>query len=933
MIATGNSEMATRLVLAMLLDDEAPTEERIRDTIDLVLEMLRKTGQSAGIDRDQLIRHIESMCNVFVPVAVALEDQRDHQEWLSGRRAEIEWRFWERYRRYLQETLKMGGPQAIRGLNDVTDQILRRLEDPRRTGAWDRRGMVVGQVQSGKTSNYTALICKAADAGYRLIVVLAGVHNSLRSQTQLRLDESFLGFDTQQRRLFDQSNVRIGVGRLPGAPLYHVHSLTNSEERGDFNLKVARQSHIMIGGAEPVLLVCKKNASVLKNLLRWATQIQQSLDPATGRSMVRDVPLLLIDDEADNASVNTNTTLDETGQPDPDLDPTKINGLIRKILLSFEKSAYVGYTATPFANIYIPPDSESDDYGKELFPRSFIINLAPPSNYVGPARVFGMTEDRVAGIEETTGLPIIRTVDDYREWMPDGHTQDHVPGPLPASMHRALRSFIITCAARLARGQDRAHNSMLVHVTRFTAVQSRVTRQVEDELVFLQERVKFGDGNAPRQLLDELREIWENDYAPTTGAVADPELAPLSWDEVRDRLYQAAAKIEIRKINGTVKDTRQYVEYPDGLSVICIGGDKLSRGLTLEGLSVSYYLRASRMYDTLMQMGRWFGYRPGYMDLCRLYTTTGLIEWYRDITLADDELRRRFEDMAAAEATPLEYGLGIRNHPDGLMITAAAKMRHGKKLRLSFALSIVETITFYEDEAIIRDNFQTTERLIATIDARNPRRTASAARDNHVWDGVDAGDIIDWLSSYVTHDGARKARADLLRRYIEARLVDDELVEWTVALLSNRGPDDRRRSIAGLDVGLTRRQRVVQDVPTDGRYVIRRLVSPDDEAIDLTAGEYEDALTKTRDNWQANPGRSRRTTPPDVPSGAVIRGSRPRSRGLLLLYPLDPAFPRPPVGDVPVVGFAISFPRSSDDSAIEYVVNNVYWEQEFGDEL
>jgi len=930
-IATGNADKAALLVLGMLPDGEAPTEDSIRTNVGLVLSVLRHAGQDEGIDEAQLVRHIESLCNVFVPTAVALEDHRDHHEWLPGRRAEITWKFWDRYRRYLQETMRLS-PQAVRGLNDVTDQILRRLEDPRRPGAWDRRGMVVGQVQSGKTSNYTALICKAADAGYRLIVVLAGIHNSLRSQTQLRLDESFLGFDTQQRRLFDQSNVRIGVGRLAGATLYHAHSLTNSEERGDFNLWVARQSHIMIGGAEPVLLVVKKNASVLKNLLQWATQIQQSVDPTTGKSLVRDVPLLLIDDEADNASVNTNATLDENGQPDPDLDPTKINGLIRKLLQSFEKSAYVGYTATPFANIYIPPDVENDTYGKDLFPRSFIVNLAPPSNYVGPARVFGMAEDRAVGTEETLGLPIIRAIDDYRDWMPDRHTKDHVPGPLPASLHRALRSFIITCAARAARGQDRVHNSMLVHVTRYTAVQSRVTRQVEDELVFLQQCLKYGQGNVPHPLLDELRDMWETDYAATMKSIVETDLTPLLWDAIEGRLYAAAAKIEVRKINGTVKDTRQYVEYPDGLSVICIGGDKLSRGLTLEGLSVSYYLRASRMYDTLMQMGRWFGYRPGYMDLCRLYTTTELIEWYRDITLADDELRRRFEDMAALDATPMDYGLGVRNHPDGLTITAAPKMRHGRKLLLSFALSIVETITFYEDEAIICDNLETTERLIAAIDARYARRIGASTRDNHVWDGVDAGDIIDWLSSYVTHDGARKARADVLRKYIEARLTDDELVEWTVALISNRNAGEGTRSIAGLDVGLTGRQRIEQDAPTDGRYVIRRLVSPQDEAIDLTEDEYERALTRTRNSWQANPGRSRRTTPPDVPGGEAIRAIRPQSRGLLLLYPLDPAFPMPPVGDIPIVGFAMSFPESADTSAIEYVVNNVYWEQEFGGE-
>ena len=262
--------------------------------------------------------------------------------------------------------------------------------------------MVVGQVQSGKTANYIGLICKAADAGYRLFIVLAGSHNSLRSQTQLRVDLGFLGFDTQQRRLFDQNNTRIGVGTL-AYPMKVAHSLTTSLENGDFNLKVARQANVMVGGRDPVVLVVKKNASVLRNLINWATVIRQETDPISGKSIVRDVPLLIIDDEADNASINTRNIIDESGQLDPDQDPTRINALIRTLLQSFEKSAYVGYTATPFANIFIPEAFESTRFGEELFPRSFIIHVPTPSNYISPSRVFGTMLEG-----EEPSLPIIR---------------------------------------------------------------------------------------------------------------------------------------------------------------------------------------------------------------------------------------------------------------------------------------------------------------------------------------------------------------------------------------------------------------------------------------------------------------------------------------------------------------------------------------------
>jgi hypothetical protein len=927
MIPADTVQMATGLALKLLSQEQTPTSDAIRTVVHNVVIMLHNMGRISEVtDEDEawLVRQIETLCNIYVPMMATLDDPRGHQEWLFARRADIEWRFWERYRQFLEDVVGLP-PQVVRRLDEVTDQILRRLEDPRRSGAWDRRGMVVGQVQSGKTSNYTALICKAADAGYKLIVVLAGVHNSLRSQTQLRLDLGFLGFDTQQRSLFDPNNIRMGVGRLPGARLYHAHSLTSSAETGDFNLNVARQSGVMIGGAEPVLLVVKKNASVLRNLHKWATRLQDPGDQENARGIVRGVPLLVIDDEADHASINTNPVFDENGQPDPDLDPSRINGLIRRFLKSFEQSAYVGYTATPFANIFIADVASGDsEFGEDLFPRSFIINLKPPSNYLGPARLFGPDADPAAEREATAELPIIRRVYDSEEWLPDGHNKHHIPGSLPESVRRAMRSFILACAVRQVRGQERAHNSMLIHVTRFTAVQARVADQVAEELAFLQQRLRYGDGRAPRQVLDEFQELWGTDFAPTMAAFDDADLTPVTWDQVREALYAAATRIEVRRINGTAKDTLQYIEHPDGLSVICIGGDKLSRGLTLEGLSISYYLRASRMYDTLMQMGRWFGYRAGYTDLCRLYTTPELVGWYRDISGADEELRQMFEDMAAQDRTPADYGLGVRRHPDGLLITAAAKMRSGLPVRLSFSKSIVETVVFYEDAAVNHQNLLATESFLRDVEHQSAYR---AIRGNYIWDGVSGESVVDFLADYVTHEGARKVQTSILGRYIEARIADGELTTWTVALISNQENVDagRSSSVAGLTVGLTKRSRLEDNQPGGGRYSIRRLVSPLDESIDITADDYR----RARDR---DPAAFPAADLPEKPGGQLLRRIRPAERGLLLLYVLDPEPAQLSGG--PVMGFAISFPESAraEESAIDYVVNNVYWKQEFGGE-
>lgn len=196
-----------------------------------------------------------------------------------------------------------------------------------------------------------------------------------------------------------------------------------------------------------------------------------------------------------------------------------------------------------------------------------------------------------------------------------------------------------------------------------------------------------------------------------------------SWSQIEAALPDAIADIEVRKINGTAKDALDYAERGEtGLKVIAIGGDKLSRGLTLEGLCVSYFLRASKMYDTLMQMGRWFGYRPGYLDLCRLYTTSDLEEWFEHITEAAEELREEFDLMAASGATPREYGLKVQSHPV-LMVTSRLKMRAARSLMLSFSGQLMETVSLYRDPAILERNLEATRAFVRSLgrpaEARN----------------------------------------------------------------------------------------------------------------------------------------------------------------------------------------------------------------------
>jgi hypothetical protein len=939
------TDQVRRIAQTLLLGEQHVTREAIDQSIQNALRAIPE-GRRTEVDVDVVARDLEQRFNVWVGQPQALDNNEDHIAWLGVERSKIGWRFWERYEQFLSDD-KALPRKSVDSLHETTDFVLERLENPARPGPWDRRGLVVGHVQSGKTAHYTGLICKAADAGYKIIVVLAGLHNNLRSQTQSRLDEGFLGYDSQ-RRLTRQAERSVGVGHVNQG--LRANTITNSSEKGDFNRAVANQFAIS-PGTDPLLFVIKKNASVLKNLLAWV-EWNGKIDQASGRKVVRAVPLLMIDDEADHASVNTRAIpTDENGQYDPEYDPTEINRCIRRLLHAFEQKTYIGYTATPFANIFIPENVPTKDEGHDLFPRSFIVNLPAPSNYVGPVRIFGLDADPATGLEQRAGLPgLLKSIvdhatspdpDEEQGWMPPRHDRAHTPyyhgqDELPPSLQRAILSFVLACAARRVRGQSRAHNSMLIHVTRYTAVQALVRGAVERFVAGVRDRLRRGEGAAPATVRDQLRRLWEDDFRPTTEAMGDLNLPAHTWAEVETQLLDAVAAIKVRSINGDAGDVLDYeTERATGLSVIAVGGDKLSRGLTLEGLSISYYLRASRMYDTLMQMGRWFGYRDGYLDLCRLYTTDELVTWFRYITAANEELRSEFDRMVTVRGTPMDYGLRVRSHPDGLLVTARVKMRHGTELELTPTLGASETTIFDLTPAIVASNYANAEALVGNLGPSRPPSLKGVVWSNaHLWQNVAPAQVTSFLRGVRVHRNAKVVRPELLAPLIEEYVREGHLTNWTVVLLSGKKTG---HTFAGHKVTLV--GRAGENVTKDGVSLGSRLLSPRDEALDLTDDEFDRALAATRASWAPDPARAnQRKTPPDLPTGPEIRAHRPLERALLLLYPLDPVTlldtkvppPIDPATLKPIVGFYLSFPNRLTKRSVRYVVNNIYSSQEFG---
>ncbi len=920
-------------------DMHSPTPETINGFID----RMKGFFSEYDLDDKKLFNMLEEIHSPTIKGdAKILEDNNMHEEWFNPDtnlplRGDFEWHFWKHYREYL--IIKKKWPASIvNSVDRFSSLILSKLEDPKRDGVWDRRGMVVGNVQSGKTANYTSLITKATDAGYKLIVVLAGVHNSLRSQTQERINEEFLGYDLEIIQKITGQEKRFGVRRMFSDHRV-VNTLTSSAVDGDFKRAIANQAGIIPSvTGDPIILIIKKHVTILKNLIGWATTL--GVPDKKGRKIIQDIPLLVIDDECDYASVNTKKPeRDEYGKIVDEWDPAKTNKCIRQLLSSFSKSIYIGYTATPYANIFIHKEDPHPKYGPDLFPKHFLVSLPQPTNYMGPELFFGLGRDPDAGIENVEPLPLVREVLDSFELIPNSHKSSLIIPYLPESLKESLKYFILVCAARGIRTMGTPHNTMLIHVTRFTQVQKQVYDFVDTELKTLTARIMSGTDN-----LDDFRLIWEQDFTDTSLTMKSRNFNDSivhEWEDIKSKLYQSIRNIKIRGVNGDIGDTLDYrqaefrtrerIERGEsvpwierGVSLIAIGGDKLSRGLTLDGLSVSYYLRSARMYDTLMQMGRWFGYRDGYNDLCRIFITGELIEWYRHIALANIELKNEFDYMETIGGSPENFGLKVRNHPGRLAITSAGKARATERMLITFAGRCLRTIVF--DPRNNKNNIKALERLIQDIGKKTYKKM-DFKKPRYHWENVSPVVVVDFLRSYKTQDEVRKVvDPDRIADYIEKQLPKDELLNWHVVIVSNTvNKAVHMANIGGLEVGTVQRTPLRKNAID--RISIGTLTSPSDEYIDID----KDELDELRMKFKAGDEEIE-----DQKFSAFVRQLRPSHTGLLLIYlpanrivlSSDHTLNTYGLENDEVVGFAISFPGSETAEPIEYVVNSVYAEGE-----
>lgn len=760
-----------------------PNDQFISDSIN-------KTEESYEVrldpnDKNIVINKIKSIFSIYQEEGHAILGDYEHdylwyQKWLNEGHEEY---YWNRYKNYLFTQMRLP-PRVIETLQNKTlSSLMSYLGNPNDDSEFSIRGLVVGDVQSGKTSNYIGLLTKAADAGYKVIFILTGTIESLRKQTQIRVEEGFVGYDSTNAQ-------DVGVGRGDRTPK------TFTSRKKDFAAADDQNTTYRISdySSEPMIFVIKKNASVLTNVYTSLKNIN-----TTRQYEKIDSPMLMIDDEADNASINTNKEED---------DPTKINRCIRQILSLFSHNSYVGFTATPFANVFISYDSDDEMLKDDLFPRDFIYSLNAPSNYCGSRKYFFSENNNVRYIDDCNEK--IFSLKHKKEWCGDY---------LFSSFYHAINTFLLANTIRDMKDVNKnTHRSMLINMTRFTSVQFVIQDITESYFCAMKNALKltrkyptsFAEKNPH---IKSLRNSFEQEYA---NIIVNGET--LKWDKIFPCIYDSIKNIEIVVVNSSKMSKK--IDYDKhistGLRVVAIGGLALSRGLTLEGLCVSYFYRNTTTFDVLMQMGRWFGYRDGYGELCKIFITRESVRYYKDICVSIEDLRRDIEEMGKQNRKPEDYGIRVRNDSIDLGITAANKSRNTKKQVQvkSFYGNIFETPYLHRDLDIIEHNIDATLDFLRVIDIS----TKDKSVHHPYFRNIPKANVINLIETITIHPASANFDTKQIGAFLKRS--DIELKNFDVLVIGGDKKTQKHFVMPELDIDIPLVRRSF-DISTKDESIIR----------------------------------------------------------------------------------------------------------------
>lgn len=852
--------------------------------------------------------------------------------------------FWKRYKKYLMENTSID----IRSINLLEDEtlpnIMNCLGNPNDSfeGRRLKRGLIIGDVQSGKTATYSGLICMAADAGYKVVVLLAGTTESLRQQTQERIDEAVVGRTSKK---IDKilKTVRVGVGLDNKA----IRATSFTSCVNDFVGDCDKIATTINAHNSLIIFVVKKNVSVLKKLYDWL--YIQNVDAVHGYI---DTPMLLIDDEADNASVNTRK--EET-------DPTKTNQIIRKICNVFKNSTYVGFTATPFANVFIDPDSVDSMKRADLFPEHFIYTLPTPSTYIGAKRIFYEDGDRYGNIRYISDIvePDYAS-EEFRDAMENNidvlnegnfyykHSKNW-HGILPKSLHDSLLCYFLANVVRDLRGNSGASRSMLINMSRFVKVQKYIKEYVDKEYEQFVNCIRFdfsdnSKDNKKLPLYQELYHLWKKHFS---------DIKDVTFERVAKKINILSAVEEIKVIVVNSSKSSNKLDYKENphLRAIAIGGLALSRGLTLEGLLVSYFYRNTSTFDVLMQMGRWFGYRKGYEDLFQIWTSQTSARWYEEIAKSAEDLKSDLKDMYEQHLTPKDFGIKVRDNCAELQITASNKMRSSFNLSIQYSFygNIYDTPYLSLNVKQNSRNLESVQRITSKLlnggfKLKFADRTKFVDKDidnekngaSRYFSDVPKQSIIDFLKTINCSLVNMNFNVDNIIDFIEDETTLN-VDKWD--LVFEGGDSKENYPIDGLDKIKCVSRYICNDNPRVIQISSRRRI------LSLREGKFaleKDAIKKAeqaqRQVWIAEGLSEKEAERRNVPLKAYFE-FLPNRKPVLIIMLIAPTGPEPgkdetkklikfreELGNDKIVAFAIGFPGIKErEKAKSYKVNKTYY--------
>lgn len=774
-----------------------------------------------------------------------------------------------------------------------------------------KKGLVVGDVQSGKTANYIGLINMACDYGYKIIVLLAGLTDSLRQQTQSRIDEGFIGALSDS--IGSSMITYIGVTESEIVKQHHAVPLTNNEN--DFVKFVKKNINATSGDFnKPIVLVVKKNSSVLDQVCNWLK---------AGTNNITSENILIIDDEADNASVNTKK---------PELEPSRINGYIRNLFNNFPIASYVGYTATPFANVFINPEGD-DDY-KDLFPSDFIALLYAPSNYFGATKVFAFEGERLS-------RHIRRLDEGERNFLPAKHKKDEYQfTAMPESMKESVLCYLLNNVIRTIKGKNDKHRSMLINISVYNNMHEQIKDVVDAYIKNISYVIEQDSYKSTSEFIKNIEmyklygiymgypEYTENEH-DFYKAIREE----ISWEDIKAGLYEEISKFEVVIFNN--KNKKNRFSYNDdryknvGARVIAIGGYVLSRGLTLEGLMISYFSRNSSAYDSMLQMCRWFGYRPGYENLCRIYISPINIMSFRDVIDAVDNLKMQFREMIVKKKKPDDFGFMVKESPDSLetslLITSRNKMYNtGTVIHvINYGGTYADTSKLFFDSKSNDTNKHCVDQMISEVKKEWTEYSAPGARKKHLMlRDVEKNSIAKCIRNLKIPYENTKFDVENLADYIERNITFDI---WDVVIAT--GDSETMMYLNQPAAKRTFRKRENERIIRIGD-TNNRIIDPNIFCCGLTDVQYKDARLHAEQRVkQAGKGNPENLTVLDYLS---VESRNP----LFVIYPMELMIPKEDNFEeikviekidrtVPLFGFALGFPSREDAEKMKYRANKV----------